>query len=61
MGPKIWSFIASNIKKSDTLEIFKETITYWKPDNGHCRFCKIYVKGLYDIYKAITFPSGTNY
>ena len=33
MRPKIWSLALSNIKNSETLEIFQQKIKYWKPDN----------------------------
>ena len=36
MGPKIRSLFPSNINNSETLEIFKQKISYWKPDNSPC-------------------------
>ena len=56
MGPKIWSLISSNLKNSETLEIFKLKIRYWKPDNCPLGFGKPTLKTL-DIYKGIAFPS----
>ena len=54
MGPEIWSLFPSNINNSETLEIFKQKISYWTPDNS---FFKLTLKAL-DIYKAIAFLSG---
>ena len=33
IGPKIWSLFPSNINNSDALEIFKQKVSYWKPDS----------------------------
>ena len=38
--PKILSLYHSNINNSETLETFKEKISYWKPDNSPCRLFK---------------------
>lgn len=60
MGPKIWSLISSNLKNSETLEIFKLKIRYWKPDNCPLGFGKPTLKTL-DIYKGIAFHSISIY
>ena len=36
----------SNIKNSEALEIFKQKVSYWKPENFPCRLFKTYIKGL---------------
>ena len=46
MGPKIWSLFSSNINNSEALEIFKQKVSYWKPDSFPCRLFKTYIKGL---------------
>ena len=33
MGPKILSLFTSNVNISEMIEIFKQKISYWKPDN----------------------------
>ena len=33
MGPNIWSLFPSIINNSETMEIFKQKISYWEPDN----------------------------
>ena len=40
---KIWETIASHIKVSATLDLFKSTIKQWKPDSCTCRLRKIYM------------------
>ena len=47
MGPEIWSLVPSDIKNSEPLEIFKQKITHWKPDNRPYRLCKTFIKGLW--------------
>ena len=34
IGPKIRSLCPSNLSNSETLEIFKQKKSYWKPDNS---------------------------
>ena len=57
MGPKIWSVFSSNINNSETLEIFKQKISFLQPANPHAGFLKPLLKA-FDIYKAIAFLSG---
>ena len=57
IGPKIWSLFPSNISNSETLEIFKQKISYWKPDNSPCRLFKTYIKSFGYLY-SIAFQSG---
>ena len=46
MGPKIWSVLSSNINNSETLEIFKQKISYLRPANSPCGLSKTFIKGL---------------
>ena len=46
MGPKILSLFSSNINNSEEIEIFKQKISYWKPDNFPCRLLKPHIKDL---------------
>ena len=46
MGPKTWSLFPSNINNSETLEIFKQKISYSRPANSPCRLFKTFIKGL---------------
>ena len=46
IGPKIWKIIPDNIKKLETLNLFKKEIRKWKPINCPCRLCKIFVSGV---------------
>ena len=39
-GPKIWSIIPDEIRKSTSLETFRQKIKLWKPDSCPCRICK---------------------
>ena len=43
IAPKIWSPIPEDIKKSPTLEIFKQNIKNWKTNECQCRLCKTYI------------------
>ena len=40
---KIWEILPTEIKDSDTLEIFKAKIKKWVPVECPCRLCKIYL------------------
>ena len=46
IGPKILSLFPSNINNSDALEMFKQKVSYWKPDSFPCRLFKTYIKDL---------------
>ena len=55
-GPKIWEIVPEEIKKAESLAIFKNQITKWKPVDCTCRLCKVFVKGLgYGFFKGNTF------
>ena len=43
LAPKIWKILPSEIKDSDTLQIFKAKIKKWVPAECPCRLCKIYL------------------
>ena len=45
-GPKTWSLVPPDIRKSTSLEIFKKNIKKWKPIGCTCRICKPFVKDL---------------
>ena len=42
-GPDIWNLIPDEIKKSKSLESFKNEIGNWKPLGCRCRLCKEYI------------------
>ena len=46
LGPIIWNLIPSDIKKADSLSVFKSEIRKWKPRDCPCRLCKDFVPGL---------------
>ena len=45
-GPATWELIPDNIRKSETLMLFKEKIKSWKATNCACRLCKTFVPNL---------------
>ena len=45
-GPKTWSLVPSDIRNSDSLEMFKKNIKKWKPIGCTCRICKPFVRNL---------------
>ena len=44
LGPKIWECLPDNIRKAETLTLFKTAIKSWKPDFCPCRLCKRYIQ-----------------
>ena len=44
LGPKIWECVPENIKKEETLDLFKNAIKGWKPEFCPCRLCRRYVQ-----------------
>ena len=44
LGPKIWKLIPLEIKDSTTLQIFKNKIKAWVPENCPCRLCKVFIQ-----------------
>ena len=57
MGTKICSFVPSNIKASETLEISEQKIRIRSQITARVGFAKSTIKAL-DIYKVIAFLSG---
>ena len=46
-GPILWNeMLPENLKKSETLDAFKESIKKWKPERCPCELCKLRVKGV---------------
>ena len=46
-GPILWNeMLPENLKKSETLDAFKESIKKWKPEGCPCELCKLRVKGV---------------
>ena len=45
-GPVVWNLIPDDIKKSKSLESFKDEIGNWKPQGCKCRLCKEYIPDL---------------
>ena len=43
LGPKLWELIPSDIKDTVSVEVFKNCIKNWIPDNCTCRLCKTYI------------------
>ena len=43
-GPITWNLVPPEIKSIESLELFKDAITKWKPQRCTCKLCKIYVK-----------------
>ena len=46
LGPKIWMLVPDELKKSSTLELFKERVRKLKFEKCPCKLCKTYIKGL---------------
>ena len=43
LGAKLWELIPSNMKDTESVEVFKNRIKGWIPDNCPCRLCKTYI------------------
>ena len=43
LAPKIWELIPSDIRRANSLEIFKEKIKFWTTAKCPCRLCKTYI------------------
>ena len=43
LGPKIWDLLPLEIKKSESLAIFKSKIKKWIPSQCPCRLCRTYL------------------
>ena len=42
-GPKLWEIMRSDIKGTESVEVFKNRIENWIPENCPCRLCKTYI------------------
>ena len=55
-GPLTWDIVPEEIKKAETLSIFKDKIKNWKPIDCTCRLCKTYISGVgYGVMKDSAF------
>ena len=45
LGPKLWELTPSDIKGKESVEVFKNRIKNWIPDNCPCRLCKTHHVG----------------
>ena len=55
-GPLTWDIVPEEIKKAETLSIFKDKIKNWKPIDCTCRLCKTYISGVgYGVMKDGAF------
>ena len=46
-GPIVWNtMLPKRLKECTSLDIFKESIKSWVPNNCPCELCKTYVPGL---------------
>ena len=46
LGPKIWNFVPDDIKKSESLNVFKTKIKKWISRDCPCRLCRLYIQDL---------------
>ena len=46
MGPSIWNLVPEDIKKTKTLDLFKEEVKKLTFDNCPCKLCKEYIRGI---------------
>ena len=46
LGPKIWNLVPEEIKTSETVDIFKNKIKKWIPENCPCRLCRVYIQNV---------------
>ena len=45
-GPLTWDIVPEDIRKAESLPIFKDRIKDWKPTGCTCRLCKTYIPGV---------------
>ena len=43
LGPKLWELIPSNIRDTESVQVFKNRIKNWIPDNCPWKLCKTYI------------------
>ena len=46
LGPKIWDLVPDEIKTSENINIFKDKIKKWVPENCPCRLCRTYIQNV---------------
>ena len=46
LRPKTWDMLPDDYKDIDNLNIFKNKIKKWKPENCPCRLCKVYINSI---------------
>ena len=46
LGPKIWNIVPEDIKKSESLNVFKTKIKKWTPGDCPCRLCRLFIQNL---------------
>jgi hypothetical protein len=57
-GPMTWKLVPEDIREAESLAIFKNKITKWKPLGCTCRLCKVYVKDLgFGFFRGDAFVS----
>ena len=45
-GPLTWDIVPEDIRKAESLSIFKNEIRKWIPTNCTCHLCKDYITGV---------------
>ena len=46
-GPILWNeMLPENLKKSESLDVLKDSIKTWKPEGCPCELCRLRVKGV---------------
>ena len=46
VGKHIWNLLPETFENIDSLENIKISIKKWKPENCHCRLCKVYIENV---------------
>ena len=46
LGPKIWNIVPEDIKKSESLNVFKTKVKKWIPRDWPCRLCSPFIQNL---------------
>ena len=61
---KFWDFLPENIKKAESLQDFKNKITFWTSLNCPCKLCKTFVAnvgyGSVFLFMRFLFPNVLN-
>ena len=57
IGPKNWYDVPENIKSSETLDVFKNSIKEWKPVSCHVD----YARNIYETWDIFSFFDKTNF